>query len=63
MLSGAELVFLIQSGPRIFASMLPYMDPDVTKKAREKFSVFKEFAGQSSSVLLDGGDTIYPIME
>lgn len=43
--------------------MLPYMDPDVTKKAREKFSVFKEFAGQSSSVLLDGGDTIYPIME
>lgn len=29
-----------------FATMLPYMDPDVAKKALEQFPAFKELAGQ-----------------
>ena len=29
-----------------FATMLPYMDPEVAKKALEQFPAFKEFAGQ-----------------
>lgn len=29
-----------------FASMLPYMDPEVAKKALEQFPAFKELAGQ-----------------